>query len=188
MNIEEALTGAIQWLHNIREKAEEINALGLILLDTQPENINLAGLIKTLNDPTRLTESEKELCRQGKIIPTAVKALRDRLKASGKEIGLKDAKAIIDVWVEQERAAGRLPPRLPASPVQQVRPPILPNIPNTPAFTDTSPTPANGIDVITEEDIASFAKEKTDERSYPLARRDEATPAHGIEPVYGGES
>ena len=94
-----ALVGAIEWLLNIRAKAEELPGVALLLLDTQPENISLSGLVKVKDDPYRLTDSEKELCRQGKIIPAAVKAVRERTKAMGKPLGLKECKAIVDAWV-----------------------------------------------------------------------------------------
>lgn len=185
MDNEQALRGAIEWLLNIRAKAEDLPGLALILLDTQPDNISLTGLMKVKDDPRRLTDSEKELCRQGKIVPAAVKAVRERCKLAGLDIGLKESKAIVDAWVDAERAAGRLPPRIPGmNQMASARPPI----PVTPAYIDPNPTPAEGILAITEEDIASFAKEASDDKSYPLARRDpDATPATGTHVVYGGE-
>jgi hypothetical protein len=169
LSLEDALKGAVQWLQNIRSFAEEAHGVALVMLDTQPENITLVGLLKALNDPKRLTENEKELIRQGKLIPY-VKAIRDRTK-----LDMRQSKALADEWIASERAAGRLPPK-------------VPTVPNTPKMLE--PTPACGTriteDVITAEDIASFIKDDespVEKTAFPIVKRtigpNDETPADG---------
>src|SRR5579859_6831351 len=80
-----ALEGAVAWIRAIRERAHQDGVLAITLLDTCPENISLAGLIKATNDPGRLTAEEKRLITVGSKIP-AIKSIRERTG-----LGLREA-------------------------------------------------------------------------------------------------
>jgi ribosomal protein L7/L12 len=120
LSTNDALDGAVRWLMSIRELARTDVGVANLLLDTQPDGFSFASLanvsdsstksqtpipvVPTERAPSDLTEEEMSLLRIGKKIP-AIKAIRFRTR-----LGLKECKAIADVWEAVERAAGRLAP------------------------------------------------------------------------------
>src|SRR5579859_3694410 len=137
---DETLAGALAWLFAIREIARTDVGVANLLLDTQPDGISLSSLVNVEEEddnPSGLTDEEKNLIRQGKHIQ-AIKEIRHRTS-----LGLKECKIIADAWRDGEREAGRLPPPVPGISGPWVPPSVAPSteysrppLPDPDQFTD----------------------------------------------------
>lgn len=154
-----ALRGAIAWLASIRDLARKDVSFANLLIDTQPDGVSLRSLASVLDDPTLLTEDEKNLIRNHQKIPHAVKRIRDRT-----HLGLMECKKIADNWEKSEQAYGRL------APVYKPTTDSPPPLPTTPPPLPCSQRPIIDLDFNLDD------LKRTEPKARPAFGHDSPTP------------